>query len=482
MKEMNVQVAVIGAGPAGLAAALSAHEKGASVIIVERSDKAGGILNQCIHSGFGLQIFGEELTGPEYAERYIDRVAEAGIPVLTGAMVTDISKDRTVTAMTEDGMLRIHAGAVVLAMGCRERTRGAIKIPGDRPAGVFTAGLAQRYVNMENLKPGKRVVILGSGDIGLIMARRLTLEGIEVAGVYELMPYPNGLYRNIINCLEDFNIPLHLSTTVTRVNGRDRVESVEVARVDEHMQPIPGTEETVPCDTLLLSVGLIPENELSEKAGCSLNAVTNGPVVTEDLETTTPGIFACGNVLHVHDLADNVTKEAEQAGAEAAGYAMDPDQNRHQDSCYPVIPEKPVRYTVPAVVSINPRETVRFKFRVGSPVDHARVRITCGDRILYESRKPKSFIPSIMEEIDIRPAQFDASAAGTADDEQPAAEAGAQPQAENRPVITISLIPDESKDAKPAPATENAKPASETGNAKPAAETVTAKPEKEAQL
>lgn len=323
MRTLKYDVVVIGGGPAGLAAALKAREKVEKVAVLERNDELGGILNQCIHSGFGLHIFKEELTGPEYAQRYVDMVAETDISCYLNTMVLDVTEDKHVVAMSEDGMLVFEASSVVLAMGCRERTRGQIRIPGTRPAGVFTAGLAQRYVNLENFKPGSRVVILGSGDIGLIMARRLTLEGIKVVGVYELMPYANGLYRNIKNCLDDFGIPLHLSTTVTKIVGSKRVQAVEVSAVDENLKPIPGTEEIIPCDTVLLSIGLIPENELSKKAGIELNPVTNGPKVDNALETSVKGIFACGNVLHVHDLVDQVTKEAEDAGTYAAEYAAE---------------------------------------------------------------------------------------------------------------------------------------------------------------
>ena len=319
-------VVVIGGGPAGMAAALAAHKAGARVAIVEREQHLGGILRQCIHPGFGLSHFKQELTGPEYAQRFIDQVHVTDIVLFLSSMVIGIDSDEptentavhTVTLMSRNGMLQLTGRAVVLAMGCRERTRSEIKIPGSRPAGVFTAGLAQRYINIENLKPGSRAVILGSGDIGLIMARRCTLEGISVEGVYELMPYANGLRRNVKNCLNDFGIPLHLSTTVTRVIGHDRVEAVEVSQVDERLAPIPGTERIVPCDTLLLSVGLIPENELSVAAGVELDARTRGAVVDQSLQTGVPGIFACGNVLHVHDLADNVTTESERAGAAAA--------------------------------------------------------------------------------------------------------------------------------------------------------------------
>lgn len=325
-------VVVIGGGPAGMAAALAAHKAGARAAIVEREQHLGGILRQCIHPGFGLSHFKQELTGPEYAQRFIDQVRETDIALFLDSMVIGIDGDadaaddsgagnaaiHTVTLMNPAGMLQLAGRAVVLAMGCRERTRSEIKIPGSRPAGVFTAGLAQRYINIENLKPGSRAVILGSGDIGLIMARRCTLEGISVEGVYELMPYANGLRRNVKNCLDDFGIPLHLSTMVTRVIGHDRVEAVEVSQVDEHLAPIPGTERIVPCDTLLLSVGLIPENELSVGAGVELDPRTRGAVVDQSLQTGVPGIFACGNVLHVHDLADNVTTESERAGAAAA--------------------------------------------------------------------------------------------------------------------------------------------------------------------
>ena len=327
-------VVVVGGGPAGMAAALAAHKAGARVAIVEREQHLGGILRQCIHPGFGLSHFKQELTGPEYAQRFIDQVRATDIALFLDSMVIGIDGGasgadeaagdttvHTVTLMSPAGMLQLTGRAVVLAMGCRERTRSEIKIPGSRPAGVFTAGLAQRYINIENLKPGSRAVILGSGDIGLIMARRCTLEGISVEGVYELMPYANGLRRNVKNCLDDFGIPLHLSTTVTRVIGHDRVEAVEVSKVDAHLAPIPGTERIVPCDTLLLSVGLIPENELSVGAGVELDPRTRGAVVDQSLQTGVPGIFACGNVLHVHDLADNVTTESERAGAAAAAWA-----------------------------------------------------------------------------------------------------------------------------------------------------------------
>lgn len=407
MRTLKYDVVVIGGGPAGLAAALKAREKVEKVAVLERNDELGGILNQCIHSGFGLHVFKEELTGPEYAQRYVDMVAETDISCYLNTMVLDVTEDKHVVAMSEDGMLVFEAGSVVLAMGCRERTRGQIRIPGTRPAGVFTAGLAQRYVNLENFKPGSRVVILGSGDIGLIMARRLTLEGIKVVGVYELMPYANGLYRNIKNCLDDFGIPLHLSTTVTKIVGSKRVQAVEVSAVDENLKPIPGTEEIIPCDTVLLSIGLIPENELSKKAGIELNPVTNGPKVDNALETSVKGIFACGNVLHVHDLVDQVTKEAEDAGTYAAEYAAEGAKAQQEEAAeIAVIPEGMVRYTVPTRICANRTPVTKIKFRVGRPVETAKIRITSGDKVIFESKKAKKFVPSIMENVNLTAAQL----------------------------------------------------------------------------
>lgn len=404
-------VVVIGGGPAGMAAALAAQKAGARVAIVEREQHLGGILRQCIHPGFGLSHFKQELTGPEYAQRFIDQVRATDIALFLDSMVLgiDSSEDadassmgegagnaavHTVTPMSPAGMLQLTERAVVLAMGCRERTRSEIKISGSRPAGVFTAGLAQRYINIENLKPGSLAVILGSGDIGLIMARRCTLEGISVEGVYELMPYANGLRRNVKNCLDDFGIPLHLSTTVTRVIGHDRVEAVEVSQVDEHLAPIPGTERIVPCDTLLLSVGLIPENELSVAAGVELDPRTRGAVVDQSLQTGVPGIFACGNVLHVHDLADNVTTESERAGAAAAAWALGGVDAVDTGCELTVSPAGIAGYALPG--RITAVALTKLNFRVRRPVDAARVRILAGGEELFAG-KVRAFKPSVME-------------------------------------------------------------------------------------
>ena len=401
-------VVVIGGGPAGMAAALAAHKTGARVAIVEGEQHLGGILRQCIHPGFGLSHFKQELTGPEYAQRFIDQVRATDIALFLDSMVLGIDSGtgeaagdaavHTVTLMSRAGMLQLTGRAVVLAMGCRERTRSEIKIPGSRPAGVFTAGLAQRYINVENLKPGSRAVILGSGDIGLIMARRCTLEGISVEGVYELMPYANGLRRNVKNCLDDFGIPLHLSTTVTRVIGHDRVEAVEVSKVDEHLASIPETERVVPCDTLLLSVGLIPENELSVAAGVELDPRTRGAVVDQSLQTGVSGIFACGNVLHVHDLADNVTTESERAGAAAAAWALgavDTAAGVADAGCQlTVSPASIAGYALPG--RITAVALTKLNFRVRRPVDAARVRILANGEELFAG-KVRPFKPSVME-------------------------------------------------------------------------------------
>lgn len=318
---ITADIVIIGGGPAGMAAAIEARKSGIDdIVIIEREDELGGILNQCIHNGFGLHVFNEELTGPEYAWRYIDQVNTMGIKYITGTMVLEVTSGRVVKVVNKGGLVRIKAGAVILAMGCRERTRGALNIPGARPAGIFTAGMAQRLVNIEGCMPGKKAVILGSGDIGLIMARRLTLEGAEVKMVCEILPKSGGLVRNIVQCLDDFGIPLRLEHTVIKIHGSERLAGVTVSEVDDNRQPVVGTEEYVECDTLLLSVGLIPENELSKGAGIILDVITGGPVVGENLETSVSGIFACGNVVHVHDLVDNVTKQAMQAGKYAAEY------------------------------------------------------------------------------------------------------------------------------------------------------------------
>ena len=345
-------VIVIGGGPAGLAAACSACEKGAKkVLVIERDKELGGILNQCIHNGFGLHRFKEELTGPEYAGRFIKLLQETKAEVLLDTMVVEITADRRVCCInTVDGYRELKAGAVVLAMGCRERTRGAIAIPGDRPAGIFTAGAAQRYVNMEGYMVGRRVVILGSGDIGLIMARRMTLEGAEVLACVELCPYSNGLNRNIVQCLHDYDIPLYLSHTITDIIGRERVEQVVISRVDENRRPIPGTEQTFDCDTVLLSVGLIPENELTRGAGIPMDRRTNGAIVYENMETMAPGIFACGNVVHVHDLVDFVSAESEKAGAAAARYALGEEISGR---CIELKNGNAVNYTVPQHIRVE---------------------------------------------------------------------------------------------------------------------------------
>ena len=397
---LNYQVVVVGGGPAGLAAACSAREAGAErVLVLERDKEPGGILNQCIHNGFGLHYFKEELTGPEYAGRFIQRASELGVEILLDTMVLSVEEDHTVRAVNcRDGLLEIQAGAVVLAMGCRERTRGAIAIPGDRPAGIFTAGTAQRYINIEGWMVGRRVVILGSGDIGLIMARRMTLEGAHVHAVAEVMPYSGGLKRNIVQCLEDFNIPLYLSTTVVNILGRERVEGVVLAQVDENRRPIPGTERTIPCDTLLLSVGLLPENELSGAAGVTLDRVTGGPVVADDLSTSISGVFACGNVLHVHDLVDFVSKEAAQAGESAARYLA----GAARGETIRLEGHNGVRYTVPQLLDpVHMADTVTVRFRVAQPRQNAALCAYAGGRLLR--RVPRRVLtPGEMEQFVLR--------------------------------------------------------------------------------
>ncbi len=404
---MKRSCVVVGGGPAGLAAAISAYDAGLKdIIVLEREDRLGGILNQCIHNGFGLHTFDEELTGPEYAQRYIDEAKKRGIECLLECTVIDISHDRTVTAVSPElGLIQIEAGSVILAMGCRERPRGALNIPGTRPAGIYTAGCAQHLVNIEGVLPGREVVILGSGDIGLIMARRLTLEGAHVQVVAELMPYSGGLKRNIVQCLDDFGIPLKLSHTVVKIEGDKRVEGVWIAEVDEHLKPIPGTEEHYTCDTLLLSCGLIPENELSQKAGVALSPVTKGPVVNEQLETDVPGVFACGNVLHVHDLVDYVSEEAASAGAHAAAYVQ-AGEPATESSGIPVTVEGGVRYTVPA--SIDPahmNEKLTVRFRVGAVKRNVFESVYVDDVRIAHKKRP-IVAPGEMEQVILKKADL----------------------------------------------------------------------------
>lgn len=447
----KADIVIIGGGPAGLAAAVSARKSGAgSVLILERDKELGGILNQCIHNGFGLHTFKEELTGPEYADRYAKQVKEENIPFLLSTIVVDIRMEegkKLVTAMNkEDGLFEVEAEAVILAMGCRERPRGALNIPGYRPAGIYSAGTAQRFVNMEGRMPGKEVVILGSGDIGLIMARRMTLEGAKVKAVAELMPYSGGLKRNIVQCLEDYGIPLKLSTTVVDIRGKERVEGVTLARVDGHLKPIPGTEEEIPCDTLLLSCGLVPENELSIGMGVKLNPVTNGPLVNECLETNLPGVFACGNVLHVHDLVDYVSQEAAAAGKYAAEYVREKkeqdnalaeddqgggdkglaenvkenqnsslaedaresldnstgDEKEAKEKAIPILGENGVRYTVPSYIRPEHMEDLlTVRFRVGNVYRNVVLKVYLDDTCILEQKK-RVMAPGEMEQVLLR--------------------------------------------------------------------------------
>lgn len=405
MNETLYDVIVVGGGPAGLAAALEAAKEGAGkVLILERNNELGGILNQCIHNGFGLQFFKEELTGPEYAGRFIDKLADAGVEVMLGAMVLDVSADKTVHAMSrEHGYMQLRAKSVVLNMGCRERTRGAIAIPGDRPAGVFTAGAAQLYMNIEGYMVGKRVIILGSGDIGLIMARRMTLEGATVLACVELMPYSNGLNRNIVQCLNDYDIPLYLSHTIVDIKGDKRVEQVVVAKVDEKRNPIPGTEITFDCDTVLLSVGLIPENELSRQAGVEIDRRTNGPVVYENMETSIPGVFASGNVVHVHDLVDFVTQESQRAGRAAALYAKNGEP---QGPCIAVENGSAVTYTVPQKIRTeNVDKFVEIFFRVNFVYTNMVIQISSGGEVLARFKR-EHMAPGEMEKVAFPKALF----------------------------------------------------------------------------
>lgn len=435
---MKVDIAIIGGGPAGLAAALGAKKSGVSnIVILERDGKLGGILNQCIHNGFGLHTFKEELTGPEYASRYAKQVIEQQIPYLLNTIVVDVTtvsdgatngdahQTKILTVMNEErGLFQIEAKAVVLAMGCRERARGALNIPGYRPAGIYSAGTAQRYVNMEGRMPGREVVILGSGDIGLIMARRMTLEGAKVKVVAELMPYSGGLKRNIVQCLDDFGIPLKLSHTVVDIHGKERVEGVTLAQVDDKGKPIKGTEEYIACDTLLLSCGLIPENELSTGMGVQLSPVTSGPVVNESLETNIPGVFACGNVLHVHDLVDYVSEESTKAGEKAAQYVLAKSQT--VEICGKSMPEKEneckmakaargipikgvngVRYTVPSFVRVDQMEDLlTVRFRVGAVYSNVNVVVKVGDTVVIKQKK-RTMAPGEMEQVKLKKAELE---------------------------------------------------------------------------
>ncbi len=407
---LNYDIVVVGGGPAGMAAAVKAKECGVdSILVLERAETLGGILEQCIHTGFGLHYFGEELSGPEYADRFIQQVIEKNIEYKTDTMVLEVTADNKVYAVnSEDGLLEIQAKAVILAMGCRERPRGALNTPGTRCAGVMTAGTAQKYVNIDGYMPGKKVVILGSGDIGLIMARRMTLEGAEVKLVCELMPYSSGLTRNIVQCLDDYGIPLELSCTVIRIHGEERLEGVTVAKVDENRRPIKGTEKYIECDTLLLSVGLIPENELTREAGIDLDPVTSGAVVDESRQTTQPGVFACGNVLHVHDLVDYVTLESYCAGEGAAKYVLGSAPEKKYISTKGV---GGVRYIVPQKVNLNAGEDVKLYFRVGKVYKGASIVVKYNGYEIMRRKKPR-LAPGEMENVILKESELQKFAEG----------------------------------------------------------------------